>query len=68
MKLPTPLSFAAATLLVSCVTASGGCASKGPAERAGRGLDRGVQGAKDFVMPPGPAEKAGRAVDRVINP
>jgi len=45
-----------------------GCEEKGPAERAGEKVDRGVQKAKDAVDPAGPAEKAGRSVDRTVNP
>ncbi len=37
----------------------------GPAERAGRSMDRAVDNLRDAVDPPsGPAERAGRAVDR----
>ena len=55
--------------LLGCILAMAlGCASRGPAQRAGRTIDRDVQGAKDIVAPPGPVEKAGRGVDRVINP
>jgi hypothetical protein len=43
-----------------------GC-QQGPAERAGKGVDNAVRGAKDAINPPGPAEKAGRAVDDVLN-
>ena len=45
-----------------------GCEEKGPAEKAGEKLDRGVQKAKDAVDPAGPAEKAGRSVDKAVNP
>ncbi len=45
-----------------------GCESKGPAERAGESIDKGVQNAKDAIDPPGPMEKAGRAVNRAIKP
>ncbi len=46
----------------------GGCASKGPGQRAGESIDRGVQNVKDAVDPAGPGEKMGRAVDRTVNP
>ncbi|WP_424810944.1 hypothetical protein [Roseococcus sp. YIM B11640] len=40
----------------------------GPAERAGRELDRAGERIRDAVDPPsGPAERAGRAVDRALN-
>ncbi len=45
-----------------------GCASKGPGERAGKSIDRGVQNVKDAVIPAGPAQKVGRSVDRTVNP
>jgi hypothetical protein len=45
-----------------------GCESKGPAERAGESIDKGVQNVKDAVNPPGPTEKAGRAIDGVLKP
>ena len=45
-----------------------GCASKGPGERAGESIDRGVQNVQDVVNPAGPAQKVGRAVDRTVNP
>ena len=56
------------SLLGLILAMSVGCASRGPAERTGRTIDREVQGAKDLVAPPGPVEKAGRSVDRAINP
>lgn len=40
-----------------------GC-EKGPAEKAGASVDRGVDKVKDAVTGAGPVEKAGRAVDR----
>ena len=57
----------AALLLVAIATVVG-CESKGPAERAGASIDKGVQNAKDAINPPGPAEKAGRALDKAIKP
>lgn len=57
-----------AALLVILVVTLVGCESKGPAERAGESIDKGVQSAKDAVNPPGPGEKAGRAVDKAIKP
>jgi hypothetical protein len=43
-----------------------GCEAKGPAERAGERIDRGIQNAKDAIEPAGPAKEAGRAVDRTV--
>ena len=44
-----------------------GCEEKGPAEKAGENVDKGVQNLKNAVDPAGPAEKAGRAVDNAVN-
>ena len=59
-----PLS---ALLLVAIATVVG-CESKGPVERTGASIDKGVQNAKDAIRPPGPSEKAGRALDKAVNP
>lgn len=56
-----PLALALTLAMMS------GCESKGPAERAGENLDRGIEHAQDAINPPGPAEKAGREVDRALN-
>ena len=40
-----------------------GCHEEGPAEKAGKSLDKAGQKVEDAVNPPGPAEKAGRALD-----
>ncbi len=55
----------AAVLCVAFVNVAG-CESKGPAEKAGQSIDKGVQDVKDTVNPPGPAEKTGRAVDGAL--
>ena len=57
----TPLILLAAFTIVGV-----GCETKGPAEKAGESIDKGVQNAKDAVTPPGNVEKAGREVDKVI--
>jgi hypothetical protein len=57
----------AALLFVAFATVVG-CESKGPAERAGASIDKGIRNAKDAINPPGPTEKAGRALDRAVNP
>jgi hypothetical protein len=59
------ITLLAATVLVSFATGVG-CESEGPAEKAGKSIDKGVQDAKDAISPPGTAEKAGRAVDRAL--
>lgn len=44
------------------------CQREGPAERAGRSLDRAGQNVRDAVDPPrGPVERLGRSVDRAVN-
>jgi hypothetical protein len=58
----TPLVWTAALLLVTLAPLTG-CQNEGPAERAGKDVDKVVRDAKDAVSPPGPAEKAGRAID-----
>ena len=55
-------------LMVGSLVVFGGCESKGPVERAGENIDKGVQNAKDAVNPPGPVEKAGRNVDKALKP
>jgi hypothetical protein len=54
--------------LFGVVVTFGGCEPKGPAERAGESIDKGVQNAKDAVNPPGTLEKAGRSVDKALKP
>ncbi len=43
-----------------------GCQEKGPAEKAGRAVDRAAEKARDAVDPAGPVEKAGRTVDGAV--
>ena len=57
-----------AMLLVGALVTFAGCESKGPAERAGASIDKGIQNAKDAVNPPGAAEEAGRKLDKAIKP
>ncbi len=56
-----------AALLVGAVATFAGCESKGPAQRAGENIDKGIQDARDAINPPGPAEKAGRSLDKALN-
>ena len=59
-----PLAFP----LLGAFLTFAGCEAKGPAEKAGASIDKGVQNAKDAINPPGPTEKAGRALDKAVNP
>ncbi len=61
-------SFAVSFLTLGALLAFAGCESKGPAEKAGESIDKGIQNAKDVVNPPGPLEKAGRNVDKALKP
>jgi hypothetical protein len=54
-------------ILALAAVAPAGCETKGPAERAGESIDRGIRNVRDAVDPPSPTEKVGRAFDRVIN-
>ena len=50
------------------VLALAACQQEGPAERAGRSVDRAGQSVRDTVDPPrGPVERLGRSVDRAVN-
>ncbi len=61
------ISALAGALFVAFATVAG-CQPEGPAEQAGKSIDKGVQDVKDAVKPPGPGEKAGRAVDGALKP
>jgi hypothetical protein len=54
--------------IVAALAATAACARReGPAERAGRGLDRAGERVRDTVDPPrGPVERLGRSVDRAF--
>jgi hypothetical protein len=54
--------------MLGALVAFAGCESKGPAEKAGESVDKGIQNAKDAVNPPGAGEKAGRALDKAVKP
>ena len=62
------LAFAPLLMMLGALATFAGCESKGPAEKAGESIDKGVQNAKDAVNPPGAGEKAGRAVDKALKP
>ncbi len=57
-----------AAVLIAAPATAVGCEAKGPAERAGESIDKGVQNAKDAINPPGPTEKVGRAIDNAVKP
>jgi hypothetical protein len=61
-------AFASLLLLFGALSAFAGCESKGPAEKAGESIDKGIQDAKDAVNPPGAGEKAGRNLDKALKP
>jgi len=65
---PTLKSLLPALTLVAALGATAACTREGPAERAGRGLDRTGERVRDTIDPPrGPVERMGRSVDRTIN-
>ena len=55
-------------MMLGALAAFAGCEDKGPGQKAGESVDKGVQDVKDAVNPPGPGEKAGRAVDKTLKP
>jgi len=57
-----------AALLIGAFVSFAGCEDKGPAEKAGESIDKGIQNAKDAVNPPGPGEKLGRGLDKAVKP
>lgn len=40
---------------------------EGPAEKAGKKIDKAADDVADAIHPKGPAEKAGRAIDRAVH-
>ena len=57
-------ALVACTLLVSVALV--GCEEKGPAEKAGQGLDNVGKDIKNGLDPRGPAQKAGDKIDETI--
>jgi hypothetical protein len=53
-------------LVFGAVVSLAGCEPEGPAEKAGKSIDKGLQSATDAVNPPGPAEQAGRNLDKAL--
>jgi hypothetical protein len=63
-----PKSLLPALAVLAALAATSACTQEGPAERAGRSLDRAGERVRDTVDPPrGPSERLGRAVDRAVN-
>lgn len=61
-------SLSPALMALAVLAAMAACAREGPAERAGRNLDRAGERVRDTVDPPrGPVERLGRSVDRAVN-
>jgi hypothetical protein len=68
MERKNRLAKIAALLLAGAFPAFAGCQPEGPAEKAGKSIDKGIENAKDALNPPGPGEKAGREVDKALKP
>lgn len=61
-------SLLPALTLLAALGATTACTREGPAERAGRNLDRAGERVRDTVDPPrGPVERLGRSVDRAVS-
>ncbi len=61
-----PRSLLPALTIVAALAATA-CTREGPAERAGRSLDRTGERVRDTLDPPrGPVERLGRSVDRAF--
>jgi hypothetical protein len=58
------IGLGALTLLVSALLI--GCEPAGPAEKAGKNLDKAGENLKDAVDPRGPGEKLGDKVDKAV--
>ncbi len=58
------VALAAMSLVVSVALV--GCEEKGPAEKAGAGLDNAGKDIKNSLDPRGPAEKAGDKIDDTL--
>jgi hypothetical protein len=55
-----------AGIILLCGGVGTGCERQGPAERAGKDIDRTGEDLKDAAQPPRPAERAGKKVDRAV--
>ena len=52
--------------LLSILFLGTSCRQKGPAEKAGEGVDKAVEKVSDAINPKGPVEKAGEKVDKAL--
>jgi hypothetical protein len=59
---PKRLGLGALALLFSAMLV--GCEPAGPAEKAGKDLDKAAENVKDAVNPKGPGEKLGEKIDQ----
>ncbi len=62
-SLTRKLALIASTLLVSVALV--GCEEKGPAQKAGEGVDKAGKDLRDSVDQRGPAQKAGDKIDSI---
>ena len=53
-------------LVLPFVLSAASCKEKGPAEKAGEGVDKAIEKVSDAVDPKGPVEKAGEKVDKAL--
>jgi hypothetical protein len=60
--------FAPLFLMFGALATFAGCEEKGPAQKAGESIDKGIKNATDAIDPAGPGEKAGRTVDKALKP
>jgi predicted small secreted protein len=64
----SPGTLLPALAVVAAFAATAACTREGPAERAGRNIDRAGERVRDAVDPPrGPVERMGRSIDRTVN-
>jgi hypothetical protein len=64
MRRISPKKLGVGALMLAFSAMLGGCEPAGPAEKAGRNLDKAGENLKDAVNPKGPGEKLGEKVDQ----